>query len=393
MYDVIIIGSGPAGISAALYTQRGGLKTLIISKGSSSLEKAHKIQNYYGLVEEISGKELYKIGIEQAKRIGVEIIEDEVVQISNEKNFKVTTINAEYDATNVILATGINRKESTIKGIKEYEGKGISYCAVCDAFFFRGKDVAVIGDGNYAVHEAEILKPIAKSVRIITNGKSMVQNRNIDVETIKDSVKEVKGKDILEEIEFANGKTIKIDGVFVAEGIATSTDLAKRIGALVEGNNIKINENMETSVKGLYACGDCTGGILQIAKATYEGMVAGISIIKNNKNIALITDAGMPCISDPGYILVKQARENNIEVIGVGGISAVTTALSISGLDTKNFSFYGFFPRENKTKKRIIKEIKQSLIKVFVFYESPKRLIDTLEFLKEELNNFNISAS
>ena len=108
-------------------------------------------------------------------------------------------------------------------------------------------------------------------------------------------------------------------------------------------------------------------------------------IIKNNKNIALITDAGMPCISDPGYILVKQARENNIEVI-----SAVTTALSISGLDTKNFSFYGFFPRENKTKKRIIKEIKQSLIKVFVFYESPKRLIDTLEFLKEELVNFNI---
>ena len=113
-------------------------------------------------------------------------------------------------------------------------------------------------------------------------------------------------------------------------------------------------------------------------------------IIKNNKNIALITDAGMPCISDPGYILVKQARENNIEVIGVGGISAVTTALSISGLDTKNFSFYGFFPRENKTKKRIIKEIKQSLIKVFVFYESPKRLIDTLTFLKEELNSFNI---
>ena len=147
--------------------------------------------------------------------------------------------------------------------------------------------VAVIGDGNYAVHEAEILKPIAKSVRIITNGKSMVQNRNIDVETIKDSVKEVKGKDILEEIEFANGKTIKIDGVFVAEGIATSTDLAKRIGALVEGNNIKINENMETSVRGLYACGDCTGGILQISKAVYEGAKAGLEIIKKeDKNVS-----------------------------------------------------------------------------------------------------------
>ena len=177
--------------------------------------------------------------------------------------------------------------DAFVKGIKEYEGKGISYCAVCDAFFFRGKDVAVIGDGNYAVHEAEILKPIAKSVRIITNGKSMVQNRNIDVETIKDSVKEVKGKDILEEIEFANGKTIKIDGVFVAEGIATSTDLAKRIGALVEGNNIKINENMETSVRGLYACGDCTGGILQISKAVYEGAKAGLEIIKKeDKNVS-----------------------------------------------------------------------------------------------------------
>lgn len=113
-------------------------------------------------------------------------------------------------------------------------------------------------------------------------------------------------------------------------------------------------------------------------------------LINNNKNIALITDAGMPCISDPGYVLVNKARENNIEVIGVGGISAVTTSLSVSGLDCKNFSFYGFFPRENKDKKNIIKEIKQSLINVFVFYESPKRIISTLEYLKEELGIFNI---
>lgn len=113
-------------------------------------------------------------------------------------------------------------------------------------------------------------------------------------------------------------------------------------------------------------------------------------LIDNNKNIALITDAGMPCISDPGYVLVNKARENNIEVIGVGGISAVTTSLSVSGLDCKNFSFYGFFPRENKDKKNIIKEIKQSLINVFVFYESPKRIISTLEYLKEELGIFNI---
>ena len=112
-------------------------------------------------------------------------------------------------------------------------------------------------------------------VALLENGKLVEEYDNIN------------NKKTLEEIEFTNGKTIKIDGIFVAEGIATSTDLAKRIGALVEGNNIKINENMETSVRGLYACGDCTGGILQISKAVYEGAKAGLEIIKKeDKNVS-----------------------------------------------------------------------------------------------------------
>lgn len=104
-----------------------------------------------------------------------------------------------------------------------------------------------------------------------------------------------------------------------------------------------------------------------------------------NKNIALITDAGMPCISDPGYVIVEEARKNDIEVIGVGGISALTTGLSISGIDSKNFSFYGFFPRDNKEKNKLIADLKNSDIKVFVFYESPKRIISTLKYIKEEI--------
>lgn len=116
------------------------------------------------------------------------------------------------------------------------------------------------------------------------------------------------------------------------------------------------------------------------------------SIIEDlqTKDVALITDAGTPCISDPGFVLVEEARKNNIEVIGIGGISAVITALSISGFDTKNFTFYGFFPRENKDSKDLIKKIKKSDVNLFVFYESPKRILKTLEYLKQELMDFNI---
>ncbi len=280
MYDVIIIGSGPAGISAALYTKRSGLNTLIISKGVSSLQKAHKIENYYGLEKELSGEELYKIGIEQVRKIGVEIVEDEVTQIMQNNEFNVITVNSEYIAKNVIIATGTNRKVPAIKGIKQYEGKGVSYCAVCDAFFFRNKDVAVLGNGNYAIHEAEILKPVARTVTIMTNGKKMTENRNINIEVIEDEIREFRGADTIGEVEFENQQTKKIEGLFVAEGIASSVDLARKIGALVENNNIKVDENMETTVKGLYACGDCTGGILQISKAVYEGTKAGLAIIK-----------------------------------------------------------------------------------------------------------------
>ena len=115
--------------------------------------------------------------------------------------------------------------------------------------------------------------------------------------------------------------------------------------------------------------------------------------LKNNKNIALISDAGSPCISDPGYILVKSAKESNIPVIGIGGISALITALSISGLDSNNFTFHGFFPRENKDKNKLIKEIENSNILTHIFYESPKRIIKTLEYLNTNLGNIKISVS
>ncbi len=110
------------------------------------------------------------------------------------------------------------------------------------------------------------------------------------------------------------------------------------------------------------------------------------------KDIALISDAGTPCVSDPGYILIKEARENNIEVIPVGGISACITALSVSGLDSNKFSFYGFFPRETKDKNKLIEELEKNPVNTLIFYESPKRIINTLEYLYEKLGNISISV-
>ena len=283
MYDVIIIGSGPAGISAGIYLKRAKKNVLIISKGNSALEKAEKIDNYYGVLS-VSGKELYELGIKQAKALDIYIEDDEVTNISFENNFIVTTVNRQFESKYVIIATGTNRKTPNIKGIKEFEGKGVSYCAICDAFFYRNKDVAVLGNGNYAIHEASHLKPIAKSVTILTNGKEIVENRSMQEFEIEETpIREFRGTNAIEEIEFDNNNTKKIDGVFIAIGTASSTDLAKKIGAVVKNNNIVVDENMETTVKGMYACGDCTGGLLQVNKAVYEGAKAALSIINVSK--------------------------------------------------------------------------------------------------------------
>lgn len=280
MYDVIVIGSGPAGISAGIYLKRAKKNVLIISKGNGALEKAEKIENYYG-IESISGKDLYEAGLKQARKLEVPIEDDEVTNISYDGKFIVTTANREYESTNVILATGANRQTPKIKGIKEFEGKGVSYCAICDAFFYRNKNVVVIGNGNYAIHEASHLKPVANSVTILTDGKKMVENRSAgEFEIDETPIREFRGSNVIEEVEFDNNDTRKVDGVFVAVGTASSTDLARKIGAVIKNNNIAVNENMETTVKGLYACGDCTGGLLQVNKAVYEGAEAAMSIIK-----------------------------------------------------------------------------------------------------------------
>ena len=249
------------------------------------LNKVEKIENYYGFKNAISGKELIENGIAQAEKIGVEILQREVTNIkyAQDNLYEVITANQplceKYLTKTVILATGVNRNTPQIKGIKEFEGKGVSYCAICDARFYKNKDVAVLGSGYYALSEIEELLPIAKSVTMVTNGAEPVQYRKENLSVNEKKIKEIKGSNTVEEIEFKDNSKQKIDGLFVAQGVASSLEFAKKLGAKTENNYILVNEDMETNIPNVYACGDCTGGILQISKAIYEGTKAGLSVI------------------------------------------------------------------------------------------------------------------
>ena len=283
MAKVVIIGSGPAGVSASLYTQRAGLETTVISLYGGALLKAEKIENYYGFSDEISGEKLYKDGIDGAKRLGVSFVEDEVVGLSFNGHFTVATTKSSYEADAVLLATGASRLAPNIDGLKDFEGMGVSYCAVCDGFFFRNKNVGVLGSGEYALHETQELLNIVGSVTVFTNGEESTVEFPDGVQVIKEKINSFSGKPMALEIN-TEKETVIVQGMFIAYKTAGSTALAKKVGATVDGNKIVVNENMQTNVKGLYSAGDCTGGLLQISKAVYEGAKAGTEIVKYLKN-------------------------------------------------------------------------------------------------------------
>lgn len=277
MYDVIVIGAGPAGISASLYVKRANLNVLVLYSGISNLEQATEIYNYYGFPEGIKGSELYNNGIKQAEHLGIEVKEAEVLGIENLGNtYNVKTVNETFEAKAIILSTGNKKLKPDIKGIEEFEGKGISYCAICDAFFYKNKNVAVIGNGRFAIAEAEELSHIVKDVKILTNGLDKPKC-NFEVNTLK--IKEISGEEKVQKIIFEDGSNLKLDGIFIALGEAGGSDFAKSLGIIQGQDNIKTNNNMETNLKGIYACGNITGGLLQVCKAVHEGAVAGLSAV------------------------------------------------------------------------------------------------------------------
>ena len=277
MAKVVIIGSGPAGVSAALYTARAGIDTTVLTRGPGALARAEGIENYYGVPGPVSGAELERRGIEGAKAVGVQFVEAEAVGLTFTDKLTVETLSGDYPADAVILATGASRAAPPIPGLKDLEGHGGGYCATCDAFFYRGKDVAVLGSGEYALHEASALLPLAKSVTLLTGGAPLTAEFPPEIALYTEKVEAILGEEAgkVTGVRLAGGRELPLDGVFVALGVAGSTALARKMGAEVDGNRIVVDEHMMTTVPGLFAAGDCTGGLLQVAKAVYEGAMAG----------------------------------------------------------------------------------------------------------------------
>lgn len=282
MAKVVIIGSGPAGVSAALYTARAGIDTTVLTRGPGALARAEGIENYYGVPGPVSGAELERRGIEGAKAVGVQFVEAEAVGLTFTDKLTVETLSGDYPADAVILATGASRAAPPIPGLKALEGHGVGYCATCDAFFYRGKDVAVLGSGEYALHEASALLPLAKSVTLLTGGAPLTAEFPPEIALCTEKVEAILGEEAgkVTGVRLASGRELPLDGVFVALGVAGSTALARKMGAEVDGNRIVVGPDMMTSIPGLYAAGDCTGGLLQVAKAVYEGAMAGSEAAK-----------------------------------------------------------------------------------------------------------------
>lgn len=280
MFDAVIIGAGPAGISAGLYLKRANKNVLILYHGESQLEKAHKIDNFYGFPLGITGKDLYINGINQAVNLGIEVKDLEVLSIQmNEKmEYTIRTSKEEFNSKVVILATGNKKLRPNIKGVAEFEGSGVSYCAICDGFFYRKKNVVVIGSGTYAISEATELKNVTPNVTILTNGLEL--NGKADIPVITKEIKEIVGEGRVSGVKFMDDTTLDVNGVFIALGEAGGADFAKKLGIYMEKDNIVVDENMRTNIPGVYACGNVVGGLLQINKAAYEGAKAGLDAVK-----------------------------------------------------------------------------------------------------------------
>lgn len=281
MPSILIVGGGPAGLSAAIYTARAGIQTTVLFQDGGALEKTDKIENYFGFTEVISGPDLLARGRAQAERLGAQLVQTEVTGVEYaETGFAIKTTAGGFAADAIILATGAPRATPRIAGIRELEGRGVSYCAICDAFFYRGKTVAVLGEGEYALEEARTLLPVAGSVTLLTNGAPAPDGLPDGLLADTRPLTAIEGADRVERAVFASGEPLAIDGIFIAYGTAGSGDFARKLGAQLSGNTIQTGADGATAVPGLFAAGDCTGGLLQIAKAVSDGAQTAMSAIK-----------------------------------------------------------------------------------------------------------------
>lgn len=293
MYDVIIVGGAAAGLTAALYTSRQGLKTLVITKdiGGQAVLTPH-IENYPGF-ERVSGIELMQLFEEQVRSFGTEFRFEEVIDVKQEENwFKVKTRLGEYECKALILAFGKTPRDLGVSGEEKLVGKGVSYCAICDAPLFKDRVVSVAGWGDQALEAVELLCKFAKKVYLIHRGPELLANESLvtlckskgNVEELpKTSVIEIKGESRVESIvvqDETSGekKELKVDGIFVEMGSVPKTSFLKGFVELNERGEIVVDKNCMTSRQGVFAAGDVTDiPFKQVIISAGEGAKAGLA--------------------------------------------------------------------------------------------------------------------
>lgn len=295
IHDVIIIGGGPAGLSAGIYTCRDRLNTLLIEKAliGGMINETELLENYPGFVDGIGGMELTSLMYRQAQKFGLSDINAEVIAIEpKEDKFIIKTSDKNFIAGAVIIAGGSDKQKMNIPGEKEFTGRGVSYCATCDAPFYNNKTVAVVGGGNAALYEALHLAKFASKV-ILIHRRGEFRATNIVQEHVKKEpkiqflmntiVEAAQGNTFLEKLlikDVISGKQseIKVDGIFVAIGLKPNTEYLKGLIEMDPQGMILANDKMETSVRGIFAAGDIRhNSIRQVVSAAADGAIAAIN--------------------------------------------------------------------------------------------------------------------
>ena len=291
-YDVVIIGGGPAGLTAGLYSARDRLNSLLVEKGliGGMINEAERVDNYPGFPKGISGTELTRLMHEQATKHGLETIYADVTALEIKRESRVVrTTQDSFTTRAVIIASGSERQKLGVPGEKEFTGKGVSYCATCDAPFFSGKTVAVVGGGNAAIYEALHLSKFAARVVVIhrrdqLRATTIIQEKafaepkvafrwNTVVEAIKGG--NLVERLILRQVDADKQSTLKINGVFLAIGLKPNTGYLKGVLPLDKLGRIITNERMETDIPGIFAAGDIrSNSIRQVVSAAGDGATA-----------------------------------------------------------------------------------------------------------------------
>jgi thioredoxin reductase (NADPH) len=300
VYDIVIIGGGPAGLTAGIYASRANLRTLLI-EGASSVSQitvTDIIENYPGMPEGIGGFELIERFKKQVLQFGLEIASEDVTGISktrwgNTEGWKVTSADRDYEALAVIVATGAYWRKLGVRGEDVFVGKGVSYCATCDGPIYKNREVVVVGGGDAAVKEAVFLTKFANKVTIVHRRNRLRAIKALEKRAFANSkiyfawnsvVEEISGGNVVEKVKIRDvqspdmGREIPAQGVFIFIGLTPKTDMVRGIVDLDDGGYIIVDADMKTSVKGIFAGGDCIRkGLRQVITACGDGATAAAS--------------------------------------------------------------------------------------------------------------------